>query len=490
MEETEKLLPVTETVQPKRKRSRQLLGIGCILLVVFLWVSSSQVIQYTFKNMDFNKPFFMTYFSVTLFSLYLFGFLFKSNWKYEPKFFSKVLVELKNVFTFKDWYLVPNEDKAKFSINQEQDRSIITDSDELFENNDKPESDASDQENTNKKKNKKKKNYKTKEIKETKEKKSLEESEEKKSQITGGNNDEEEKETQEEEEEEEEDDDDDDGEEKERKDGETKEEEDELDLEDQKEGKELQKPNELAPISKVFKVAFIISILWFLANYTFNISLSMTSVSSSTIISSTSGFFTMILSFFWKNEKLNFVKVLSVFIAFGGVLMVGLSDRKGSGKHEFFGDIISLFSSMVYGVYISLLKKLIPDEKLLSVPMLFGFIGATSFIVFTIFFWILHVTGIEKFEIPSGKEFAVVLLNGLIGSVLSDIFWCFSVFLTSPIIATIGISLTIPLGMISDMIIKNSSFSQVYIYGAVLVIVGFLLTNLSEKIHKFLKKCF
>jgi hypothetical protein len=42
---------------------------------IVIWVASSQLMQYIFDEENFSKPFFLTYFNTSLFTLYLFGFL-------------------------------------------------------------------------------------------------------------------------------------------------------------------------------------------------------------------------------------------------------------------------------------------------------------------------------------------------------------------------------------------------------------------------------
>lgn len=49
-----------------------------------------------------------------------------------------------------------------------------------------------------------------------------------------------------------------------------------------------------------------------------------------------------------------------------------------------------------------------------------------------------------------------IVLNGLCDNVLSDYLWARAIVLTSPTVATVGLSLTIPLAFLSDALLGQS----------------------------------
>lgn len=66
------------------------------------------------------------------------------------------------------------------------------------------------------------------------------------------------------------------------------------------------------------------------------------------------------------------------------------------------------------------------------------------------------------------------------GTNLSDVLWAYAVQLTTPLTATLGLSLTVPFGMISDALLRGKSFGVQYILGALLVLSGFLLVSFAK----------
>lgn len=239
------------------------------------------------------------------------------------------------------------------------------------------------------------------------------------------------------------------------------------------------------------KLSLQFIILWFSANLVTNSSLSYTSVASQTILSSTSSFFTLIIGYLYSIEKFNQNKIVGILLSFTGVLIITKIDSSSSGPTNsnaviLWGNMLALLGALIYGVYTILLKfkimiKNSTRERELDTHLFFGFVGIFN----AVFLWpiliLLHFTNVETFELPSDNRTITLLLTNAFITFISDFCWCKAVLLTSPLTVTVGLSMTIPLAMVGDWIVKGFFVNWWYVFGALIVSIGFLVINRDEK---------
>ncbi|KAL8735962.1 MAG: hypothetical protein Q9166_000524 [cf. Caloplaca sp. 2 TL-2023] len=235
------------------------------------------------------------------------------------------------------------------------------------------------------------------------------------------------------------------------------------------------------------------SILWFVANYFTAACLDYTSVASSTILTSTSSIWTLLIGACMGVEPFTIKKLIGVIASFAGIVLTSSADisgdndkNRGSFPHKSshqigIGDALALLSAVLYGIYTTVMKKKIGDEARVNMPLFFGFVGLFNIIFLLPGFPILHYTGVEAFELPPTSRIWTIILVNSAASLVADLCWAYAMLLTSPLVVTVGLSLTIPLSLVGQMILNHQMSSGIYWVGAAVVFLSFLFINYESK---------
>lgn len=173
--------------------------------------------------------------------------------------------------------------------------------------------------------------------------------------------------------------------------------------------------------------------LWFCANYFASACLEYTSVGSVTILTSTSSVWTLIFCAAMRVESFSARKLAGVLASLAGVVLIssvdlsGKSDEdRGSFPHKSqasiaVGDGMAFFSAIVYGLYVTVMKRRVGDEDRVNMPLFFGLVGLLNLIILWPGFLILHWTGVEPFEWPpTGKVWLIIVVSC---SILALLLW-------------------------------------------------------------------
>lgn len=244
-------------------------------------------------------------------------------------------------------------------------------------------------------------------------------------------------------------------------------------------------PSELGqklPLKQVAKITLMFCFLFFCGNCSYQEALSRTSPAAVNILSSSSGLFTLILGSIFQSstsDKFSITKLLAVLMSICGIVLVTLSDSKSTKGGISLGALWALASAFLYSSYLILLKRRVPNKEQMDIPMFFGLVGVFIFLLLWPGFFILNYFGWEKFELPpSLNVWGYIALNALVGTVLSEVLWLWGCYLTSSLTATLSLILIMPMTMIVDVFMKRVHFSWMFFIGTIPAFVSFFAVAL------------
>lgn len=165
--------------------------------------------------------------------------------------------------------------------------------------------------------------------------------------------------------------------------------------------------NEKLNFRETMMLSLEFMILWVLANYFAAACLEHTSVSSVTILTSTSSMWTLIFGAAFGVESFTVRKLMGVLASLTGIILISMVDlsgesdeNRGSFPHKStaqiaIGDAMAFISAIVYGIYVTVMKKRVGNEDRVDMRLFFGLVGTFTLVLLWPTFIILHFTGVE-----------------------------------------------------------------------------------------------
>ena len=272
----------------------------------------------------------------------------------------------------------------------------------------------------------------------------------------------------------------------------------------------LPTPKQVSVINRpeeLVRPALLLAPAYFALNYTYFLSLDLTSVSETMILSASTGVWTLIFSRLVLKEAMTRIRMMVVVVSMAGMCLVTYASHAeaeaeqekahhhpthqqqhaaaaATAAETSAGDLLAVMSAAASGIYVVLLRAVVPDEDEVHMPSLFGMIGLASAVVSAPLFPLLHLWGVETFELPPSRAAWVsVGLNALLSTALPDMLLAQAVVMTSPLLATLGLSLMIPLSVLADYARGLANLTPQFFVGTVAVFVGFLLESWDEQEH-------
>lgn len=259
-----------------------------------------------------------------------------------------------------------------------------------------------------------------------------------------------------------------------------------------------------SPVAYILKKTAFVTTALTVAGGSWYVAVDLTSASDLTAIYNCSAFFAYAFSIPLLHDKLRFDKCFSVAVAIAGVLILAYGDSETTAKHggksggsvgggenpeestnRTAGNIIIGVGSVLYGLYEVLYKKLAcpPEGTSPARGMIFAntfgsLIGCFTLFVLWIPLPILHITGLETFELPKGKAAWMLMISVLANATFSGSFLVL-ISLTSPVLSSVAALLTIFLVALTSWMLTGEPLSPAAIIGGLLIIGAFLLLSWS-----------
>lgn len=229
------------------------------------------------------------------------------------------------------------------------------------------------------------------------------------------------------------------------------------------------------------KAALVVSPIWTLAQLAFDYSLLMTTVTANSMLSSSSAVFTFMVSVYLGLDRFTWMKVGAVTAYVCGTVLVTLADREPRGvnfdaateadavnnalgeniESPALGNLLALIAAGLYALYTAVMKLYLKDDERTDMTLFFALMGIFNLFGMGVVVGLLRALGglPGLFVALTPRYFWLACTKAFFDNVLSDYLWARAVLLTSPTVASIGLSLQIPLAASVEVVIGKPAWA-------------------------------
>ena len=220
----------------------------------------------------------------------------------------------------------------------------------------------------------------------------------------------------------------------------------------------------------------LLGVAIFGSTYTWYLSLPLTSVAGNSAVYQSAPVFVFLFSIPALGESVTALKVAAVLLCVGGSAVVALENSSGGGGDSLTGYAWCICSVLLYAGFEVLYKKYACDDNdpypVANSQRFFGLLGVAAVATMWPIFFVLDATGFEPFVWPERDDLPYIAIVAVC-DVGFNLFLLITILLSSPLFASVGTILVIPLGAATDYLWKGTLLADNAFYGVGMIIVGF-----------------
>ncbi len=217
-------------------------------------------------------------------------------------------------------------------------------------------------------------------------------------------------------------------------------------------------------------ISGIIMALYFAAFFE---SLKFTSIASNLVFIDTSVFFIAGFMFIFYGEKVSRKAMLAIMVAFGGSILIGISDM-GGGSNQLWGDILALLGAILFAVYTIVGRGLRSNvSTALYTFIVYAFSAITALILC---FW----TGSDVIHLTA-SDYLCTFGMALFSSILGNTIYSWGLKYETPVFISLTLLGEPVFGTVMALLLFSEIPTVLVILGSVLILVGIYYFSINNE---------